>query len=157
MVYDGSGYADETRGIVFGLHRAGVPMRLEPLGAQQDTQDLLTKDELEELELLKHQSVDAARGVLFQHVPAHDFNLAMHGRSRVGRTMFETDSIPDGWLNYCVAMDEVWVPSTFNSVVFAAAGVSPQRLRVLPSGVNTTQFRPGLKSLPIPRRRGFNF
>jgi glycosyltransferase involved in cell wall biosynthesis len=157
MVYDGSGYADETRGIVFGLHRAGVPMRLEPLGAQQDTQDLLTKDEREELELLKHYRVDEARGVLLQHVPAHDFNLAMHGRTRVGRTMFETDSIPDGWSFYCEAMDEVWVPSQFNADVFAAAGVSPARLRVLPSGVNTTQFRPGLAPLPIPCRRGFNF
>ena len=157
MVYDGSGYADETRGIVFGLHRAGVPLRLEPLGAQQDTQDLLTKDELEELELLKHYCVDAARGVLFQHVPAHDFNLALHGRSRVGRTMFETDAIPDGWSFYCEAMDEVWVPSTFNAEAFAAAGVSRARLRVLPSGVNTTQFRPGLAPLPIPSRRGFNF
>jgi glycosyltransferase involved in cell wall biosynthesis len=157
MVYDGSGYADETRGIVFGLHRAGVPMRLEPLGAQHDANDLLTNDELEELELLKHQTVDFAHGVLLQHVPAHDFNLAMHGGSRIGRTMFETDSIPDGWLDYCEAMDEVWVPSTFNADVFATAGVSPKRLRVLPSGVNTTQFHPGLEPLPIPRRRGFNF
>jgi glycosyltransferase involved in cell wall biosynthesis len=157
MVYDGSGYADETRGIVFGLHRAGVPLRLEPLGAQQDTLDLLTQAELEELELLKHQSVDAARGVLFQHVPAHDFNLALHGGTRVGRTMFETDAIPDGWSFYCEAMDEVWVPSTFNRDVFASAGVSPQRLRVLPSGVHTAQFRPGLSPLPIPCRRGFNF
>ncbi len=156
MVYDGSGYADETRGIVFGLHRAGIPVRLDPLGAQHDANDLLSKDELEELELLKHQTLDFARGVLFQHVPAHDFNLAMHGRSRVGRTMFETDSIPAGWLSYCEAMDEVWVPSAFNSEAFASAGVSPHRLRVLPSGVNTSQFRPGLKPLPIPRH-GFNF
>jgi hypothetical protein len=61
MVYDGSGYADETRGIVFGLHRAGVPMRLQPIGAQHDANDLLTSDELEELELLKHERVDFAR------------------------------------------------------------------------------------------------
>ena len=156
LIYDGSGYADETRGIVFGLHRAGIPMRLEPIGAQHDANGLLTNDELEELELLKHECVDFARGVLLQHIPAHDFNLALHGRRRIGRTMFETDSIPDGWLPYCEAMDEVWVPTVFNSEAFAAAGVSPERLRVLPSGVNTSQFRPGLDPLPIPRR-GFNF
>jgi glycosyltransferase involved in cell wall biosynthesis len=157
MVYDGSGYADETRGIVFGLHRAGIPMRLEPLGVAHDTYGLLTPDELEELELLKHLRVDFARGVLLQHAPAHDFNLAMHGRRRIGRTMFETDSIPDGWRFYCEAMHEVWVPSAFNAEAFAVAGVTPERLRVLPSGVNTTQFRPGLEPLPIPHRRGFNF
>ena len=157
MVYDGSGYADEARGIIFGLHRAGMRLRLEPLGLAYDGNDLLTPDELEELELLKHQTVDFARGVLFQHVTAHDFNLAMHGRRRVGRTMFETDSIPAGWRHCCESMDEVWVPSTFNADVFAAAGVARERLRVLPAGVNTAQFRPGLAPLPIPRRRGFNF
>src|SRR5271170_7175246 len=114
MLYDGSGYADETRGLVFGLHRAGVPIRIEALGIPHDSHGLLTKDELEELELLKHQKIDFARGVLFQHVTAHDFNLAMHGRRRVGRTMFETDSIPDGWVYCCEAMDEVWVPSESN-------------------------------------------
>ena len=157
MVYDGSGYADETRGIVFGLHRAGIPVQLEPLGTQHDSNGLLANEELEELELLKHQRVDFARGVLFQHAPAHDFNLAMRGRSRVGRTMFETDSIPDGWLEYCRAMDEVWVPSSFNRDAFASAGVPERTLRVLPSGVDTSRFRPGLKPLPIPRRAGFNF
>lgn len=157
MVYDGSGYADETRGIVFGLHRAGVPMRIEPLGAQQDSNDLLTPDEIEELELLKHQKIDFARGVLLQHTPAHDFNLAMHGRTRIGRTMFETDRIPEGWRGNCQALDEIWVPSQFNVDAFAAAGVSPQRLRVMPSGVNTTLFHPGIEPLPMPCRRGFHF
>ena len=157
MVYDGSGYADETRGILFRLQRAGIPLQLDPLGMQHDSNGLLSKEELEDLELLKHHRVDLARGVLFQHAPAHDFNLAMRGRSRVGRTMFETDSIPDGWLDYCRAMQEVWVPSNFNYAAFASAGVPEQVLRVLPSGVDTSRFRPGLKPLPIPLRAGFNF
>jgi glycosyltransferase involved in cell wall biosynthesis len=71
--------------------------------------------------------------------------------------MFETDTIPEGWLSYCEAMDEVWVPTTFSSKAFANAGVSANRLHVLPSGVNATQFRPGLAPLPNPHRRGFNF
>jgi glycosyltransferase involved in cell wall biosynthesis len=157
MVYDGSGYADETRGIVFGLHRAGLPLQLEPLGLQHDASDLLTIEEREELEVLKHQRVDFARGVLLQHVPAHDFNPALRGRQLVGRTMFETDSIPDGWLACCEAMDEVWLPTTFGLEMFASAGVSRERLRVLPSGVDTNLFHPGLEPFPIPRRRGFNF
>ena len=155
-VYDASAYAEEARSIVFALHRAGIPMCLEPLGVQHDSQELLRQDEIETLELLKHQQVDFARGVVLHHTPADDFNLALHGRCRVGRTMFETDSIPEAWLPNCEAMDEIWVPTLFNSQTFAAAGVSPERLRVLPSGVNTQMFRPGLEPLPIPRR-GFNF
>jgi glycosyltransferase involved in cell wall biosynthesis len=156
-IYDGSGYADEARGIIFGLYRAGFPVRVEPFGLQQDEQKLLTGEEQEILEELKHQRVDLARGVHFQHYPANDFNLAMRGRHRVGRTMYETDSIPDGWSDSCEAMDEVWVPSAFNCETFASRGVSPKRLRALPGGINTALFRPGAEPFPIPKRRGFNF
>lgn len=157
LMYDGSGYADETRGVIFGLHRAGLPLRIEPVGRQHDEENLLSVEEREILEALKHRQIDLARGVHFQYYPAHDFNFAMHGRYRVGRTMYETDSIPDGWRAYCEGMDEVWVPSTFNCETFAAGGVSPGRLRALPGGVHTDFFRPGLEPLPIPMRRAFNF
>jgi glycosyltransferase involved in cell wall biosynthesis len=156
-IYDGSGYADEARGIIFGLYRAGFPVRVEPFGLQYDAQKLLTAEEQEILEALKHQRVDLARGIHFQHYPANDFNLSMHGRYRVGRTMYETDSIPDGWRDSCEAMDEVWVPSTFNCETFAAGGVSPERLHALAGGINTTLFRPEAEPFPIPHRRGFNF
>src|SRR5262249_38864148 len=90
-MYDGSGYADEARGIVFALYRAGVSVHLEPFGWQHDTQHLLTTEEREILESLKHQSIDMDRGVYFQHCPAHDFNVFLRCRHLVGRTMYETD------------------------------------------------------------------
>jgi glycosyltransferase involved in cell wall biosynthesis len=156
-VYDGSGYADETRGIIFGLQRAGFPVQVEPVGLQHDVQNILTAEERDTLEVLKHRKLELERGIHFQHYPANDFNLAMYGRYRVGRTMYETDSLPDGWRDYCEGMDEVWVPSTFNCGTFASAGVSPNRLRALPGGINTTLFCPGLEPFPIAMRRGFNF
>ena len=149
-IYDGSGYADEARGIIFGLFRAGFPVRVEPFGLQYDAQNLLNAEEQEILESLKHQRVDLACGIHFQHYPANDFNLAMRGRYRVGRTMYETDSIPDGWRDCCEGMDEVWVPGSFNCETFAAGGVSRKRLRPLPGGINTALFRPGAEPFPIP-------
>ena len=157
VVYGGSGYADETRGIVLGLQRAGIPIQLEPVEFYFDLQNLLSHSEREELEIAKHRQVDLAHGVLFQNFPAHDFALSMYAHKRVGRTMYETDAIPDGWAQMCEAMDEVWVPSTFNCASFARGGVSPERLRAMPEGVNTDLFRPGLEPLPIAGKRGFNF
>lgn len=156
-VYDGSGYADEARGIALGLHRAGIPTQLEPLDLPFASQNLLSIEEREAMEVLKHRQIDLARGVLLQDTPANDFSPWIHARHRVGRTMYETDSIPDGWAEYCEAMDEVWVPSRFNCETFARAGVSPHRLRAMPEGIDTTAFRPGLEPLPIPERRGFTF
>ena len=154
-IYDGSGYADEARGIVFGLYRAGISVHLEPLGLQQDAHNLLTRDERELLEALRHQNVDSAGGVYVQHNPACDFNPSMRSRHLVGRTMYETDSIPDGWRRCCESMDEIWVPSKFNLKTFASAGVSSERLHVLPGGINTTAFQPGGRTpFPIPNRRG---
>jgi glycosyltransferase involved in cell wall biosynthesis len=156
-LFDGSGYADEARGIVLGLYQAGVLVNVQPLGLQQDIHNLLTTNEREILEALRHQSVDWAGGIYLQHSPAGDFKPSMRCRHLVGRTMYETDSIPDGWRSCCESMDEVWVPSTFNFQTFAAAGVSPERLHVLPGGVSTNIFQPGAEPFPIPKRRGFNF
>lgn len=41
---------------------------------------------------------------------------------RIGRTMFETDSLPQHLVQHCNAMDEVWVPSEFNRKTFISAG-----------------------------------
>src|SRR5690606_2546587 len=53
--------------------------------------------------------------------------------------------------------DEIWVPSRFNAETFASSGVPPEKLRVLPLGVDTRRFRPGLPPLSIPGARGFVF
>src|SRR5580704_5960620 len=157
VVYGGSGYADDTRGIVFGLARAGIRVHVDAVEFQSDVHNILTEDERETPERLKRQEVDLAQSVLFQNFPACDFNCSVYGRHRVGRTMYETDSIPDRWASCCEQMDEVWVASKFNCETFAVAGVSPKRLHALPEGVNTSVFRPGLEPFPIAQRRGFNF
>ena len=40
------------------------------------------------------------------------------------------------------AMNEVWVPSEWQRGTFAASGVEPSKIRVVPEGVNTTLFDP---------------
>ena len=57
----------------------------------------------------------------------------------VGRSMYETDSVPAHWVELCndaSLVEEVWVPTRFNALTFAQAGVSPDRLHVLPEPVS---------------------
>uniref|UniRef100_A0A383VNX1 Glycosyl transferase family 1 domain-containing protein n=1 Tax=Tetradesmus obliquus TaxID=3088 RepID=A0A383VNX1_TETOB len=61
---------------------------------------------------------------------------------KVGRTMFETASLPKHLVAHCNSMDEVWVPTEFNRETFAAAGVSPEKLFVLPQGIDAAYFDP---------------
>lgn len=157
VAYGGSGYADDTRGIVLGIARAGIPVQLDPVQYATDIHNILPEDERDELDRLKAQKVDLEKSVVFQNFPANDFDFSIWGRHRVGRTMYETDSLPDRWKEHCERMDEVWVASTFNCETFAAGGVSPDKLRALPEGVNTKLFCPSAEPYRIPQARGFKF
>jgi glycosyltransferase involved in cell wall biosynthesis len=156
-VYNGSSCAEESWTEALGLAENQIPVHLVPVGPQDDCKRLLPDSARRALEELKGRRLDVARSVLYYGVmPAH-WNLDLYGHRRVGRTMFGTDRIPDGWCERCNAMDEVWVPSEFNRETFVAAGVDPRKLRVLHAGVDTEVFRPGLLPLGLAHRRKFNF
>lgn len=157
IVYGGTGYAEECWVIAAALAESGVPVQLAPIGPQADSMRLLPKHARESLERLSRQRVDLAQSVLYQHAMAYLWNLGVYGRVRVGRTMFETDRIPDGWAERCNALDEVWVPTEFNRRTFSDAGVEARKLRVVRAGVDTELFRPTAQPLRIPQTRSFNF
>ena len=59
----------------------------------------------------------------------------------IGRSMFETSSLPDGWAEQCnTHVDELWLPSEFNVETFAAHGVQRGRLHVMPQPIDTNLF-----------------
>ena len=73
----------------------------------------------------------------------------------VGRTMFETDSMPTEWVERCNRMDEVWVPTEFHRDAFAAAGVAAAKLVVVGEPVDTAFYDPSVHApLPLPRLTG---
>jgi glycosyltransferase involved in cell wall biosynthesis len=156
-VYSGSSYAEESWAEALGVAESQIPVHLVPVGPQDDSKRLLPPFAKSGLEELKTRRLDVTRSVLYYGVMPARWNLDFYGHCRVGRTMFGTDRVPDGWSERCNAMDEVWVPSEFNRETFAAAGVDPRKLRVLPAGVDTQVFRPGLEPLDVAHRRKFNF
>ncbi|MGC8513414.1 MAG: glycosyltransferase family 4 protein [Acidimicrobiales bacterium] len=90
------------------------------------------------------------------HLPGNDLCRNAEAENMVGRTMFETDSLPTGWAERINLMDEIWVPASFNVQTFHAAGVNVP-IEIVPEGVDASDFRPGLKPLSIPDRRSFVF
>ena len=157
VVYGGSGYAEECWVVAVALAEAGIAVQLVPVGQQADSNRMLPNHARQRLDHLARQRVDAAKSIFYQHVTAFGWQMGIYGAARVGRTMFETDRIPDGWLERCNAMDEVWLPSEFNRRTFEEAGVEAPRLRVVRAGVDTDLFRPDARRLEIPRARSFNF
>jgi len=65
----------------------------------------------------------------------------------VGRSMYETDTIPHDWLRGCsLEVDELWVPSAFNMETFSSAGVDEAKLFVVPEPVDVYTFDGSLYS-----------
>jgi GT2 family glycosyltransferase len=85
-------------------------------------------------------SVVYAQGDVFQR---------NRGRYKVGYTMLEVNGFPAEWVRQANAMDEVWVPSEFNREGFLASGLQ-RPIHVVPLGVDTDYFHPGVAAVPNP-------
>ncbi|GAB4819334.1 hypothetical protein N2152v2_006380 [Parachlorella kessleri] len=69
----------------------------------------------------------------------------------VGRTMFETDSLPPEHVERCNMLDEIWLPTEFHKELYWRSGVTQPQLTVIPEAVDTHQFDPARhKPLPLP-------
>lgn len=137
---DVSGYADEARAFLVALERTGRPVAAHGL---RWTDDLVALPESQ------RRAVDAATGrphprprvTVYHLVPGKRVVLDDAGPNVI-RTMFESDRVPQAWLQRLAEVDEVWVPCMFNLETFARGGVDPDRLHVLPETIDFELFRP---------------
>lgn len=73
---------------------------------------------------------------------------------RIIYTMFESDKIPDDWVDYLRAADEIWVPSHWCQGVFEKAGIKPT---VFPLGYNEMIYTYWDRTPSHKSRRDFTF
>jgi glycosyltransferase involved in cell wall biosynthesis len=133
-----SNYGEQSRNQVFGLIEAGVPLAAQVLPCMGQEADL---DAGERESLGRMEKTPLSPGfVQIVHGPAPEFKRHPQAGLAIGRTLFETDRLPVGWAEACNAMDGVWVFSEFNRRTFAAAGVAPDKLRVIPDSLNPVDF-----------------
>ncbi|CAI5994050.1 unnamed protein product [Closterium sp. NIES-64] len=88
-----------------------------------------------------HSEPGAWEPPLFQTLPCPPASLQASA-FLVGRTMFETDRVTPTHVQRCNRMHQIWVPSAFHLHSFAASGVEPSKLRVLPQPVDVRAFHP---------------
>lgn len=154
-----SGYGEEARGFLRSLTRRGVHVAARSTGDESSSYVELLK-ETPDLAITLSEGLNRPVGpgpvTAVVHTPGYALHRVADAAYTVGRTMFETDRLPPDWVRQINLLDEVWVPSTFNVETFRSAGVEVP-ISVVPSGVDGSAYRPGLKPLAIPGSRGCVF
>lgn len=155
-LFHAGGYGNVTRNFLLGLRQLDVPVQAVNIGP--DDRHLLDAPTLREIEALTSGRRDEPSTAVIHWEPPgyHRFHVR-HAVCRIGCTIFETDRIPLSWVQACNRMDEIWVPSQFNIETFSRAGVSFEKLRLVPYGVNTNFFQSSEDMFPLPDRRRFVF
>ncbi len=141
-----TGYATSCRGLLKALDQQGVRGRYEYVYGQgtpfavdepPDSNDyvlnvIASRPKLERPPI----SVVYGQGDVFRR---------NRGSYRIGYTMLEVDGFPADWVEAANAMDEVWVPSTFNRDGFLRCGVT-KPIHLMPLGVDVDHFHPTIRA-----------
>lgn len=154
-LFDTSGYAEDSRSLVIALDETGHSIAAQSV-RWSDRVAVLPAQEEARLIAMTQRKAAAGGAHICQNFPTL-FTRRSDARLNIGRTMFETDRLPEGWAEACNKMDRVWVPSEFNRETFTSAGVDPTRIEVVPGTIDLAAYNPDIAPLPIEGARGFNF
>ena len=163
--FSGGGYCSEAISFVTGLH-GRLPLKISHHGDSFSWSfyDGLPHETQDMLEDLSYEPAQPRQAIVLCHsepgawVPAlfETSECPVEGAAyRIGRTMFETDRIAEGWVTRCNEMDEIWVPTEFHYETFRRSGVAAEKLVVMPEPVDTAFWsrKTGKRKKKLPKRR----
>lgn len=154
-LFDGTGYALEQANFLQYLR--GYPLNIRAIPNDHNSFMDAFEPELREYLIGLTMNDVGAPHVFYQAGPAYQFTLPTAPVS-IGRSMFETDSIPKDWVARLNRMTEVWVPTEFNKETFSNSGVSPERIFVVPEAIDGRKYDPErIAPYPLKGVRGFIF
>ena len=161
--FSGGGYCSEAISFAIALRKAGVRIQIVQHGDSFNRDFVLglPDDEKDALHKMSQEHIDPRKSVVVchsepgaWHPPRWPTTRCPPPKSRytVGRTMFETDRLPQGWDERLNKMDELWVPANFHIKTFTEGGAEASKLVVLGEPVDIDFFNPlKTKELTIPR------
>ena len=119
---DRSGYGSAARDYIRAILRTKkVDLTLKAVSFEQEK----TSHGLfhEETEGLLNKELDAPIQII--HLTPDNFPLhRLKSTYNIGYTVWETDVLPPGWVNYLNQMNEIWTPSQWNVEIFKNNGVT---------------------------------
>ncbi len=61
------------------------------------------------------------------------------------------------WVTNSPRIDEFWVPSHINKRMYVESGIPPEKVFVIPNGIDPSLFHPGVKPYTLPTKKKFKF
>lgn len=145
-LFNASGYSEEQKHFLDGLRPYPLRVKTVPMDVVPSPEHSPSNMKSYMLEL-QNQRLELPL-IHYQAAPAYQFSMPVAPIS-IGRTMFETDTLPSSWVQILNEMSEVWVPSEFNRETFASAGVKPERIQIIPGTLDENKYNP-INAQPYP-------
>jgi glycosyltransferase involved in cell wall biosynthesis/tetratricopeptide (TPR) repeat protein len=70
---------------------------------------------------------------------------------------WEFGAVPAEWVRNSGRVDEIWVPSRCARQMYVDSGVAPEKVHVVPNGIDPAVFRPDAPPLALPTEKSFKF
>lgn len=155
-VMDATGYGTASRGYVLALDQLGFDVKIEPYSWHFPIKDK-NRDDLERLGQLIAKSYNQAKTKIFiYHTPAETIQLCDKDDGlyrRILHTVWETNRFPNHWLSNMDPFHAVCVPCTQNLKALKSGGINIP-VFLTPHGIDTNQFKPENKALPMKDAEG---
>jgi glycosyltransferase involved in cell wall biosynthesis/SAM-dependent methyltransferase len=70
---------------------------------------------------------------------------------------WEFGALPKDWVKAAAGVDEFWVPSNYVRQVYVDSGIAPEKVFVVPNGVDADRFREGAEPMKLATQKKFRF
>lgn len=118
---DNSGYAEAARNHIAALHTVGVRVYVKPISFENYKSDLGSLGSL--VHTLINKQVNPKIRILHA-TPQNYPRLIEKGKYSIGYAAWETDRLPNHWVDYINNLNEIWVPSNHNVEMMKRSGIS---------------------------------
>ncbi|MGA2404628.1 MAG: glycosyltransferase [Syntrophobacteraceae bacterium] len=126
-------------------------------GNEQDDIDPGSDPRFEKLVQRTRKPLSGGTDVHVRHHWPPNFNPPPEGHWVIIQP-WEYGRLPESWIEpMSNLVDEIWVPSRHVLKTCIASGIPPDRVQVVPNGVNIDQFHPGVPEYALESSRKFRF
>jgi tetratricopeptide (TPR) repeat protein len=124
--------------------------------AEQPTEEILNDKAFARLASRLSLACDKP-DISIRHQWPPDFGPS-NARASVLIQPWEFGSLPKEWVEGIAAnIDEVWVPSNYVRECYIGSGVPASKVKVVPNGIDTSIFHPGVEPIEVPTTKSFKF